>query len=266
MLTTGQIASHAELSEKAVRLYTDKGLLTARRDEMNRRVYESTQTERARRIALLRGLDLSLTDVRAVLDADDIIQAFDEVWAVRRTAAVQMDLAGEHARDALAGRSKLQHGLELRSRETPDRAVLRVGGEVVLSDIPRVLPSLAERLLAALGEADAPVTGPLFVEYCARAVETFPATLRVCAPFGGRISPRSDMEIVLDPAHTEVFVALQQAQATDQALVVAVHDHLSFLHGANRTGPNREIYYPTFGTGVTGDVMDIAIPVSPTTA
>ena len=83
------------------------------------------------------------------------------------------------------------------------------------------------------------------------------------------LRPPAGTALVVDPAHREAVVALDQHQADDQPLLVAVHDHLStgaFAAGT-RAGPvlpcghNREVYLPSFGTGAAGTVLEVAVPV-----
>jgi DNA-binding transcriptional MerR regulator len=267
MLTTGQIAQRAALSEKAVRLYADRGLLTADRDANNHRVFAYDQVERARRIALLRSLDLSLVEVRSIIDSEDAPRAFDRLWDARRSGAAHAEDVGAYARSVLADTPPLPGNLHVLSRDLPSRAVLCIRGEARLSEIASVLPTLTGRLLNALTDAGAPLAGPLYVEFYSRVTGTFAAELRVCAPFAGEaIRAVAGMEIAIDSAHTERFVGLRQGEADDQSLVVAVHDYLSGNHGSFRLGPNREIYYPSYGTGIEGEVMDVAITIPTTTA
>ncbi|NKY06489.1 MerR family transcriptional regulator, partial [Cellulomonas hominis] len=76
--STGALARAAALSEKAVRMYADRGLLRAERDPVTgARSFAPDQVDVARRIALLRGLDMPLADVARVLGADDPVAAFD---------------------------------------------------------------------------------------------------------------------------------------------------------------------------------------------
>jgi DNA-binding transcriptional MerR regulator len=261
MLTTGQIARLASVSQKAIRLYADRGLLVSERDGADRRLFSEDQLERARRIVLLRSLDFSLAEVAAVLDAPDPVAAFDAVHGRRRHRAAASRGALDYARDLLQGEIALPSGLEVRRRTIRDRAVLGVRGEATLAEIAVVLPALTGRVFEALFEADAPLADPVYVEFATRATESYPAALHVRAPFEGAIRPPEGMELTLDPAHDEIFVSLDQAQAGDQALLVAVHDYLCARHGAQRRGPNREVYLPSFGTGATGEVMSIAVPV-----
>ncbi|MCD5345693.1 MerR family transcriptional regulator [Agromyces sp. S2-1-8] len=262
MFTTGQIARLTSVSQKAIRLYADRGLLVSRRDDADRRIFAEDQVERARRVVLLRSLDVSLAEVATVLDADDSAAAFDTMRDRHRRHAVGSDEALDYVRTLLRGEVALPAGLEVRRRTIPERAVLGVRGEASLADTGAVLRDLTGRVFAALTAADAPLGGPVYVEFRSRATETYPADLRVCAPFEGAIRPPEGMEITLDPAHDEVFVSLDQVHADDQALLVGVHDFLTAHCGPQREGPNREVYLPSFATGATGEVMSIAVPVS----
>ncbi|WP_447944023.1 MerR family transcriptional regulator [Microbacterium aurum] len=261
MLTTGQIAVGTALSEKAIRMYADRGLLRSHRDGANHRVFLEDQIDRARRIALLRMLDFSLADVGAVLDAPDPAAAFDLVWETRRGDVARRDRASEYVRRALTAAPVLPEGLKVRPRSVLGRSVLRITGEAALPAMASVLAELSGRLFSALTNADAPLAGPIYAEFCSRATEKFAGQIRLCAPFGGAIHPPADMDITFDPAHDELSVGLDQASADDQRLVVAVHDYLSAQYEQLRAGPDREIYHPEFGTGANGHVMEIALPI-----
>jgi len=242
-------------------MYADRGLLAAHRDGANHRVFTDDQIDRARRIALLRTLDFSLAEVRAVLDALDPVATYDLVWEARRGDIARAARASEYVRGALTGSPALPDGLEEGRRSVPDRSVLRISGEAALPAMASVLAELSGRLFSALIEADAPLAGPLYAEFRSRATETFAGQVRLCAPFEGAISPPAGMDITLDPAHEERSVSLDQASADDQRLVVAVHDYLAAKYDRLRSGPDREVYHPEFGTGATGVVMEIALPV-----
>ncbi len=262
MHTTGQIAQLTALSEKAVRLYADRGLLLAERDAAHHRVFDDDQVDRARLIVLLRALDLSLSEVRAVLDADDPTRAFDTHWEGRRRALQDSPGVAEYVRRSLSGPPELPDGLDVRRRRVPDRVVLAKRGTATLPAVPTVLPELTGQLFTALLDAEAPLTGPPFVEYLTRATESSPAELRVCVPFDGPLTPTAGLEITLDPAHDELFVPLIQQHADDQAFLVAVHDYLTATHGRQRAGANRESYFRSFGTGADVEVMEVGIPLT----
>lgn len=81
LLSVGQFARRAGLTPKAVRHYDRIGLLhPARVDTAGYRWYAPTQLDVARRIALLRSVDLPIEDVRLCLELD----AVGDVLAAQR--------------------------------------------------------------------------------------------------------------------------------------------------------------------------------------
>jgi DNA-binding transcriptional MerR regulator len=267
-ISTGTLAREAALSEKAVRLYADRGLLRAERDPAGARVFAGDQVVVARRIALLRGLDVSLDDVGRVLAAADPVAVFDDLWSSRRHDADRTAAGAEYVRARLADSAGPPPGIEVTWREVPERLLLSLPAAATLPELPEVLGRASGELLERLAAAGVPLAGPLHVGIRTRATESYPADLVVCAPVPDLVRPPAGLALTTDPAHREVVVALEQHQADDQALVVAVHDHLSTSASAGgpggpdvRAGDNREVYLPSFGTGAAGTVMEVVVPV-----
>lgn len=72
LLSVGQLARRTGLTPKALRHYDRIGLLRPTRvDETGYRWYDESHVAMARRIAILRAVDLSLDDVRRCLDSDE---------------------------------------------------------------------------------------------------------------------------------------------------------------------------------------------------
>ncbi|QZN85637.1 MerR family transcriptional regulator [Cellulomonas sp. C5510] len=262
--TTGDLARAAAVSEKAVRLYADRGLLHADRDPgSGARVFAEDQVEVVRRIALLRGLGVPLADVAAVLGAVDPVAVFDALWSERRRAGAREAGAAEYARSVLAGAPR-ELPAAVSYRDVPERLLLTLAASATLSEMAEVLPAATGRLFAHLTEADVPLAGPVHVRIRSRATETFPADLVVCVPVPAPLRPPAGTALEVDPAHREAVVGLDQRQADDQQLLVAVHDHLSTgaAGGPTPWGDNREVYLPAWGTGAPGVVLEVVVPVA----
>lgn len=265
-LTTGDLARATGLSEKAVRLYADRGLLAAERDpSSDARLFGAGQLDRARRIASLRRLGMPLADVARVLDDPDPVEAFDAWWSGRRSSGQEAEVDAERTRAALAG-GGAPAGLTLAERHVPERLLLTLPARATLVELPTVLREESGRLLAAVQQLGVPLVGPLHVELRSRATATFPAELVFAAPVAEPVRPPVGLSLAVDPEHREVVAALTQAQADDQGWLVAVHDHLSTGAFAVAGGPvpcghNREVYLPSFGTGAAGTVMEVVVPV-----
>lgn len=56
---------------RALRLYDERGLVRAQRDHLNRRYYDDAGRERLAWIARLRRAQVSLPDIRSVLEAEE---------------------------------------------------------------------------------------------------------------------------------------------------------------------------------------------------
>lgn len=250
------------VSEKAVRLWTDRGLLSATRDGDGPRTYDVDQVARGRAIVLLRALDVALSDVTAVLDADDPVAEFDELWGAARATLEGRLAAATYARSVLAGRPALDLAHEV--REVPARLLLTVGTTATLDELAGCIPALTERLFAALEETRAVLVGAPTVVYHERATEYSAARISVRVPVGAPLAPLPGMALIAEEPGLEIVVGLTQDQAADQPFLVAVHDHVAL--GANDryvgvVGDNRETYLPTWGRGDGGRVMEVAAPV-----
>lgn len=261
MTTTGQLAKLTGLSEKAIRLYTEKGLLVANRDSRGHRRFDETQTERALNVQLLRAIGLSLAEVKNVIDDDKPVEKFDSSWGKLQQQRHQEVNTAEYVRGALIGQRNLENSLKVSRRTCAEQIVLGHRTSATLPQLAAEISAATEGIFAELRTTGTALSGPVYVEYLTRATENYPAELRVCVPIADVIKPPISMELVIRPACEELYVELNQAAADNQLLVVSVHDFLSSESSKTRVGPNREIYFPEFGTGVPGTVMQIAVPV-----
>lgn len=261
--TTGQVARAAGVSEKAVRLYAARDLLPVARDpRTGRRAFSAAALDRARVVGLLRGVGLPLADIAAVLDADDRVAAFDDVWGGRRERLRELTAAGERARGALAVTPL--RDVPVRHRDLPERLTLDLELRADLPGLPGAIAAGTATLFDTLRRAGVDLSDHPFVAYHERATGSGTARVSVRVPVAVLVRPEAGARLSLDPAHREEFVPLDDAQARDQAYLVRVHDHLS--SGAARAGrpaagDNREVYLPSFGTGAPGPVMEVAVPV-----
>jgi DNA-binding transcriptional MerR regulator len=263
-LTTGQVAQAAGLSEKAVRLYVDRGLLAARRATGDgRRLLDEDQVARARLVRLLRALELPLAEIEAVLGSSDPVARFDDTWSARRSSLAQSLVAAEYVRSALAGAPRLD--AVVGEREVPERLVLCTERHATLAELPRVIPEATQAVFDVLRATATDLAGPPFVGYHERATDGHAARITVSAPVVDVLRPPAGFALTTDAAHLELVVELDQASAADQTRLVLVHDYLSWGRASAAhvpCGDNRETYLPTWGTGGDGPVMEIAVPVA----
>lgn len=261
--TTGQVARAAGVSDKAVRIYADRGLLPMERtDGGDRRLFGPVAVRTAQLIGLLRRLDLSLKDIDGIVGSIDAVAAFDDIWAARRARLHDLVRTGERVRAALSSSTAID--MEVHYRDVPERLTLDLELHATLWQVPHSIAAGTALLFDVLRDQGVELVGHPFVVFHERATALASARVTVRVPIQQTLRPVGSTRVALDPAHREAFVCLEQAESGDQGLLVRVHDHLStgaFGVDLIPAGDNREIYLPTFGTGSPGYVMEIAVPV-----
>jgi DNA-binding transcriptional MerR regulator len=215
-MSIGEFARRSRLSPKALRLYDELGLLEPARvdDDSGYRYYSASQLDRAQLIAALRQLQISLAEIKSIVDLEPDAAAarITEHWnAIETQHTARRDLA-RYLIDRMQGRRHVMY--EVATRDIPARSVLSVkrsvqgtdgvwafGKEFISILRNRDLPRMDGRAGAFYciwwGEVNDDSDGPL--EWC-RPVPTDQAEqLAIHVP-----------ELVLrdEPAHREAFIHL----------------------------------------------------------
>ena len=269
-LTTGDLARAAGLTTKAVRLYDERGLLHPARTSEGWRLFDRTQVDRARLIALFRSLGAPLGVVAELLDADDtsaptdpggVVGAFDRWWAREQAAHAGRAPLAELVRRRLAGEDL--PALAAARREVPEQLVLTVTCRTDAAGLPDALRRSAGTLFEQLTPDD--VAGPVFTVYRGRVTPDGDGEVETCVPVVAPLHPARGSVLRVEPAATLAVVTVPgPPDAVGFARMVEVHDALSSgrftldgAGGAEPCGPNREITYPPHEEQRT----DVAVPV-----
>lgn len=269
-LTTGDLARAAGLTTKAVRLYDERGLLHPARTSEGWRLFDRTQVDRARLIALLRSLGAPLGVVAELLDADDasaptdpggVLGAFDRWWAQEQATHAGRAPLAELVRRRLAGEDL--PALAAARREVPEQLVLTVTCRTDAAGLPDALRRSAGTLFEQLTPDD--VAGPVFTVYRGRVTPDGDGEVETCVPVVAPLHPARGSVLRVEPAATLAVVTVPgPPDAVGFARMVEVHDALSSgrftldgAGGAEPCGPNREITYPPHEEQRT----DVAVPV-----
>jgi DNA-binding transcriptional MerR regulator len=183
LLTIGAFARQAHLSPKALRLYDELRLLRPAHvdPDTGYRWYSTGRLATARRVALLRGLDMPLARIRQVIDlapaaaADDLVAFWEQQEAAVAAKRALVDfLVGR-----LTGKQTVMH--EVQIRDFPARTLLTTT-EHLTSDR---LPEFATRLFGLFGGPTVPrphgVAGLPFLRYLGE-VSADDGPLEFCCP------------------------------------------------------------------------------------
>jgi DNA-binding transcriptional MerR regulator len=267
-VTIGEFARLARLTPKALRVYEREGVLRPLDVDAftGYRRYDPSQLAMARLIAMLRGTDMSLSDIRLVLD-DLAIEPFR---ATERLGAHLESLEQQHT----SRRSLVRH----------IHALLRKEPEPMYTTSTRHVP--AQRVMSIQRRLRAPETDP-FVEEAKAAFRAALGDRKPTGPFTvifhGIVDNESDgpIEAILgcpedllpnevvgirtEPAHDEAYTTITKAQWAYPAILAAYDAVASSPHATARPGSRlscREVYLAEPNDATDDELLcDIAFPL-----
>ncbi|GIM90488.1 MerR family transcriptional regulator [Paractinoplanes toevensis] len=248
-LTIGEFARRAGLTAKVLRAYDDSGLLRpASVDPLNGyRYYQPDQLERARRLSVLRRLEMPLAVAAEILDAPDAeaVVRLDRWWAAEE-AAMQARRGSLHwLRGRLANSaSSVEASFTVRVREVPTFKIASIRTAVDQNGLVEAIRDLEWAIRSHLhGWAEAEFAEHWVIFHGPVTPES-EATIEVCVPFTGVVEPLGEIAIRLESAHREAYATVARDDCFYPRIMrayEAVDDYLS-TEGLTRIGPEREIY------------------------
>jgi DNA-binding transcriptional MerR regulator/effector-binding domain-containing protein len=261
LLTTGEFARRSRLSVKALRLYDRSGLLRPAEVQPGNgyRRYAESQLYAARLIALLRRLDMPLSQIGSILHSSGPSDLLARYWTdVERRLAAQRELADRLVR-SLAGEVPAG-GWTVATRDVPDQLVLTEQRYVTTPSLPWIR-SAADRLTRVAARHGGP-SGPRFVVFHGEVSEDADGPVEVCVPVAADF-PGPGLR--LEPAHHEAYIPVIRGHF-EAPQILSVYDAVrSWVRerGLVVTGPSREVYaYPAdLDHGDPEElVCDVAVP------
>ena len=165
-MSIGEFARRSRLSPKALRLYDELGLLEPARvdDDSGYRYYSASQLDRAQLIAALRQLQISLAEIKSIVDLEPDAAAarITEHWnAIETQHTARRDLA-RYLIDRVQGKRHVMY--EVATRDIPARSVLSVNRSVQGTD---GVWAFGKEFISILRNRDLPrMDGPAGAFYC----------------------------------------------------------------------------------------------------
>jgi DNA-binding transcriptional MerR regulator len=269
VLTISEFGRRAGLSQKALRLYDVSGLLAPARVEPSNgyRLYDEDQLERARRISVLRQLDMPLatiTDVLAGSDEEAVIR-LDRWWAAEEATTAARRATLEYLRSRLTHNGTV--GLAPRPvhvREVPETKIATIRTETDQQYLVGVIVSSTSEIAAYLRSAGAELTGESWVLFHSAVTPEAEGTVEVCLPFTGTVDPAGPIAIRIEPAHQEAYTTLTMNECAFPRVMLAYDLVYDWARGSEHpeAGPPREIYRPDCHLLPRDEpAVDIALPI-----
>lgn len=252
-LTISEFGRQSGLSHKALRLYDLSGLLPpAEVDPVTGyRLYSPDQLERARRISLLRQLDMPLATVAEILGGTDEEAVFrlNRWWSQQENVMQAKRDSMDYLREAI-GRGERNalatHPVKL--RQVPETKVACLRQESDQQNLLATILSSHYEIQEQLRRAGAVTSGEWWVIFHGFVTPDSEAPVEICIPFAGMVDPAGSIVIRIEPAHTEAYCAVTQAECAFPRIMLAYDALVAWFQssGAVSAGLPREIY---LGTG-----------------
>jgi len=270
-LTIGEFGRRTGLSPKALRLYEVSGLLRPASVDpaTGYRRYSVEQVERARRISLLRQLDMPLAVVSEVLAGDDTEAAIrlDRWWQAQEAQVQSRRSSADYLRAQLTrgGKARTPYPVHLLDRSrTKVASITRDCDQQSL--VPTTLACAAE-IGTHLRAAGAEPVGERWIVFHGHVTPDSEATVEICLPFTGTVEPTDDIVIRIEPAQTLAAVTVPRGDCFYPKIMLAYDDVQDHVHDAGLTtvGASREIYFAEWcDIGDDDPFVHVAVPVQTT--
>ncbi|MEU1722998.1 MerR family transcriptional regulator [Nonomuraea sp. NPDC005692] len=268
LMTTGQFAARSNLTLKALRLYDAKGLLPPAEVDPRTgfRRYGRAQLAAARRITLLRAIDMPLAEVGRVLrlDGPAAVEAIARHWSHREEQWRARQSLLAYIRQVFL--EDATPAYEVRLRDVPEQRVIFIHGHAHASGLADFITNASAALFAHLGAAGGCLSGPPFAVFHGTVSEDSNGPVEVCLPTGGPIEPAGRIGVRLEPSHRAAYVEVSKERCHYPAILPAYDTLRAWLddHGLDPALSMREIYHPNWETaGPAEHVADVAAPFAP---
>jgi DNA-binding transcriptional MerR regulator len=268
LLSSGAFARRAHLSAKALRIYDEIGLLRPVDVERSNgyRRYGVEQLGPARLIAMLRGIDMSLAEIGALL-AD---LGRDVTGPTERLNRHLIELEARHS----SRRSLVRHihailrGEEVpmftvQTRHVPARRFMSMQRRLRAAETDAFVREAKQAFAAHL--RGVPPTGPFCLVFHGVVDDDSQGPLEATLACSDEVQPSELIGIRTEPAHDEAFTTITKAQWEYPAILAAYDAVACSAEVAARPGSRlscREVYVAEPETiGAHEMVCDIAFPL-----
>lgn len=266
LLTIGEFARHTGLSLKALRLYDMSGLLAPETVDADTgyRYYGPGQFDRARRISLLRRLDMPLAEVARLLDepGDAAIRDLLDWWNEQERGLTEKRGTVDYLVQSLGGDRTSSSALIVESRVVGEQKVATITARPLQAELLPLLNVSVAGIREHLASAGATFGDEFWVLFHGVVSPDSDGPVEICVPFTGAVEPASKIVIRIEPAHRQAFTPIG-AEICRYPQILHAYDAVEQWirrHGES-AGPSREIYaYPWDDRLGAGPVADIAAP------
>jgi DNA-binding transcriptional MerR regulator len=267
-LTIGEFGRRTGLSIKALRLYDVSGLLPPAGVDpaSGYRRYTVDQIERARRISLLRRLDMPLAVVAEVLAGTDeqAVARLDRWWAGQEATMASRRGTVGWLRTQLAHAGEPERSYDVSLRDVPGTKIATIRSEVDQQGLTDAMCASEGQIREYLVAAGARVTVENWVIFHGFVTPESEAVIEVCVPYTGTVEPAGPIAIRWEAAHTQAYATVVRDDCFYPRIMQAYEavDAQVAAAGLIRAAPVREVYIAAWDAiAGTDPFVHVAQPV-----
>ncbi len=275
-MTIGEFAARSRLSPKALRYYDDQGLLVPDHVDpaTGYRWYRAEQLGRARLVALLRYLQMPLSEIARALElpGDQAADAVRTHWQQREQSVRAGRVMLGYVCGLLEGAEKpMETSYRIEFRHVPERAVLTATRPVTLAAAGPLLGGLLGRM-AGSGPGLGGLLGCPYTIYHGAVTEDSDGPVEVVRPMPGPAEAAAaarilgDVQAGTDRAHDELLIRLTLPEVAWPALMPVLDALGSHAHELGRTpaGPPRQVMIADWRTVAPDRIAcELVLPLGP---
>jgi DNA-binding transcriptional MerR regulator len=246
LMSIGEFAVRTRLSQKALRLYDELGLLVPAEvdPDSGYRFYDPAQLEGARLVAALRRIGVPLAEVKVIigLDPQQAANRIGNFWAGLEAGHAERRELASFLVERLSGKRSVMY--EVKTRDIPKRSVVCIKRNV---DGERGAWAFGKEFVGILKESGLPrlkgIEGAVFCIYHGEVSEDGDGPIEWCKPVPDKLADeiaKDHPELVLrtEPAHTEAFIHLGRGGETTSVQWQLVSEALHTWSADNNRPPS----------------------------
>lgn len=210
-LTIGEFGRRAQLSRKALRLYDERGLLVPARidPDSGYRYYNRSQIARARRIRLLRLMQMPLDRLALVLDAWEMDPSTASHHIRVYLAGVEKDLeaarlAARLLEDELFPDKETTMSIPIEQHEMDSQMVVSIRRNITVPAYHQWIDPALRQLFGHIKASGAEIAGDPMALYYGPVNEEEDGPVEIAVPFNGAVLPKGEIKVRELPAHKAV--------------------------------------------------------------
>lgn len=212
LLSIGEFGRRAQLSRKALRLYDERGLLPPAYidPDSGYRYYDRSQVALARRIRLLRLMDMPLDRLAVVLVAweTDPSLALHHIRVHVSGAERELEtvrLAARLLQEEVQPAEENNMSIPIREQEVDPQMVVSIRRQITIPAYHEWIMPALQQLFDHVREAGAQPVGDPLALYYGPVNEQDDGPVEVAVPFTGAVLPKGDIKVRELPAHKAVM-------------------------------------------------------------